>query len=200
MAVASVTYTFTALTKALPAQVNQNFANLTAFLNTDVVHVDGSKAMTGALTLPNSSPTNDSHAARKKYVDDSVGLGGWTSFTSVWTQSATITKTTLYSKYVQIGKTVIWTFEYQASSAGTANNPIQLTLPVTAAASTSVHGTWRFLDSLVGYYAGHARGHSTTTVRFWRDQNGGASFGADVGNPTIANNDVISGLIVYEAA
>lgn len=28
--------------------------------------------MTGALTLPNSSPSNDNHAARKKYVDDQL--------------------------------------------------------------------------------------------------------------------------------
>lgn len=70
MATASVTYTFTALTKAQAAQVNQNFSDATGFLNNQVVHVDGSKSMTGALTLPNSSPTVDNHAARKKYVDD----------------------------------------------------------------------------------------------------------------------------------
>lgn len=200
MATASVTYTFTALTKAQASQVNQNFTNLTTFLNDDVVHVDGSKSMTGALTLPASDPTNDSHAARKKYVDDSVGLGGWTSFTSVWTQSATITKSTQYSKYIQIGKTVLWTFEYSALTAGTANNAIQLTLPVTAADAESVQGGFRFLDSLNNYFVGHIRGHSTTAVRFWRDTGGANAYGANAGDPTVANNDVISGFVIYEAA
>lgn len=73
MATASVTYTFTALTKAQAAQVNQNFTNLTTFLNADVVHVDGSKSMTGALTLPASDPTNANHATRKSYVDTVAG-------------------------------------------------------------------------------------------------------------------------------
>lgn len=75
MATASVTYTFTALTKAQAAQVNQNFTNLTTFLNSDVVHADGSVSMTGALTLPNSDPTNANHAARKSYVDAQLPSG-----------------------------------------------------------------------------------------------------------------------------
>jgi hypothetical protein len=200
VATSSVTYTFTALTKAQAAQVNQNFTNLVTFLNTDVVHVDGSKSMTGALTLPNSDPTNANHAARKSYVDAAVASTGWTSYTPTWTQGATISKTVSYSKYVQIGKTVIWTFELNASSAGTAGQPQNLTLPVTAASQTSVQGTFRFLDSLVGYYVGHARGASLTTVQFWRDQ-GGLAFGDDSSlDPTVANNDVLSGFVTYEAA
>jgi hypothetical protein len=69
VATASVTYTFTALTKAQAAQVNTNFQNLVTFLNGSTVHADGAVSMTGALTLPNSDPTNANHATRKSYVD-----------------------------------------------------------------------------------------------------------------------------------
>lgn len=75
MATLSITNTFTALTKAQAAQVNTNFGDVATFVNTNVVHVDGSQAMTGALTLPNSDPTNANHAARKSYVDAQLPSG-----------------------------------------------------------------------------------------------------------------------------
>lgn len=51
MATASVTNTFVDATIAEASEVNTNFSDLVTFLNGSVVHVDGSKAMTGALTL-----------------------------------------------------------------------------------------------------------------------------------------------------
>lgn len=72
MASASVTNTFVASTTANPSAVNQNFTDLLAFLNNSVVHVDGSKAMTAALTLNTESSSN--HATRKTYVDAAVLL------------------------------------------------------------------------------------------------------------------------------
>jgi hypothetical protein len=41
------------------------------YADTRFVNVTGD-TMSGALTLPNADPTNDDHAARKKYVDDEV--------------------------------------------------------------------------------------------------------------------------------
>jgi len=43
---------------------------------TDYINKDGSVAMTAALSLDGVTPTDDAHAASKKYVDDSVGGGG----------------------------------------------------------------------------------------------------------------------------
>ena len=51
MATASVTNTFVNATTADAGEVNTNFTDLVTFLNASVVHVDGSKAMTGALAM-----------------------------------------------------------------------------------------------------------------------------------------------------
>jgi len=72
MATASVTYpTFTANTDAKASEVQQNFTDLVNFLNNEAIQKDGSKAMTGQLSLV-GNPTLDAHAARKKYVDDYI--------------------------------------------------------------------------------------------------------------------------------
>jgi hypothetical protein len=68
MATAAVTYSFTDATPAEAAEVNTNFNDLVNFVNSDVVHADGTVAMTGALTLP-GAPTLGTHATTKTYVD-----------------------------------------------------------------------------------------------------------------------------------
>lgn len=68
MATAAVTYSFTAGTPAVASQVNTDFSDLTTFLNTNVVHKDGSVTMTGGLTLPDAEPGSDNQATRRKYV------------------------------------------------------------------------------------------------------------------------------------
>jgi hypothetical protein len=78
MATASVTNTFVALTTAEAAKVNTNFTDLVSFLNTNVVHKDGSVTMTGQLTLPGSDPSTSNQAARKAYVD-TLGYVGYDS-------------------------------------------------------------------------------------------------------------------------
>lgn len=67
----SVPYTFTNNTPADATEVNANFDAVGAAFD-DYVARDGSVSMTGALVLPNASPTLDNHAARKKYVDDEI--------------------------------------------------------------------------------------------------------------------------------
>lgn len=75
MATASVSNEFTASTTILSAAVNTNFSDLVSFLNNSVVHVDGSKAMTGdwsmgANRITNvTDPTSAQDAATKAYVD-----------------------------------------------------------------------------------------------------------------------------------
>lgn len=64
--------TFNAGEQAIAADVNANFTNLTDFVQDEVVHLDGSRQMTGQLLLENASPTQNNHAARKKYVDDQI--------------------------------------------------------------------------------------------------------------------------------
>ena len=54
MATATVTYDFVNDTIIESGEVDQNFTDILTFLNASVVHVDGSKAMTGLLTLHTS--------------------------------------------------------------------------------------------------------------------------------------------------
>lgn len=69
MATASVPYPdFVNGTTADADQVDANFTSLVTFLNGSVVHLDGSKTMTGALTL-SGDPSASLHAAPKQYVD-----------------------------------------------------------------------------------------------------------------------------------
>lgn len=69
MATSTVTYIFTNGTTADASEVDQNFTDLTNFLNTQVVHADGSVAMSGNLVLP-GVPSSANHAASKQYVDN----------------------------------------------------------------------------------------------------------------------------------
>jgi hypothetical protein len=69
MATASVTYALTNGTTADASQVDTNFDDLVGFLNSSVVHTDGSKSLTGLLTLHAADPSSSNHATRKSYVD-----------------------------------------------------------------------------------------------------------------------------------
>jgi hypothetical protein len=69
MATPAVTNTLANGTTVDADDLNENFADLVDFLDDDVVHVDGSKAMTGILTLPASDPSTANQATRKSYVD-----------------------------------------------------------------------------------------------------------------------------------
>ncbi len=66
MATAAVTYTFTSGTTIVSNEVDQNNADLVTFLNDQTVHKDGSKVMTGALTLPTAEPSGSDVAVRRK--------------------------------------------------------------------------------------------------------------------------------------
>lgn len=57
MATASVTNTFVNGQTADATEVNTNFTNLLTFLNASVVHVDGSKTMSGALAMGSNKIT-----------------------------------------------------------------------------------------------------------------------------------------------
>lgn len=70
MATASVPYSFVPLEDILSSEANANFAALVAFLNTQVIHKDGTVASTGTLSGPAADPVSDNQYARKAYVDN----------------------------------------------------------------------------------------------------------------------------------
>jgi hypothetical protein len=94
MSTPSVTNTFVNGTTADANQVNTNFSEVVSFLDDNVVHLDGSRAMTGALVL-GADGTASTHAVTKSQLDagpDSLQAGGWNSATNV-------TTTTSYQQY-----------------------------------------------------------------------------------------------------
>lgn len=78
MATASITYTFSDGATIEASQHNTNFGDLVNFLNGSVVHLDGSKTMTGALAMGSNkitglaAPTADTDAATREFADTGV--------------------------------------------------------------------------------------------------------------------------------
>lgn len=97
-----------------------------------------------------------------------LGTGAWTNYTPVWTQGATtITKTIGRAAYYKVGRLVVVSVDLSATGAGTANNALAVTLPVTAAAGGALGPGW-FSDSGVGYYSGVAILGSTTVTNIYQ--------------------------------
>lgn len=128
---------------------------------------------------------------------DALALGPWTSYTPTLTQGVSVSLSANTSTYVQIGKIVVAFINITASSAGTASNEIQVSLPVTAANSTGSIGSFRYFDAGTAHYVGTCELVSTSVVAMYRD-NSSSTLGS--GGPTVASTDFIHMTIVYMAA
>ena len=75
----TVTNNFTAGTPAVADAVDQNFTDVTTWINANAVHLDGSKAFTGIPSGPATDPTTANQFTRKSYVDagDARHGGAW---------------------------------------------------------------------------------------------------------------------------
>lgn len=91
---AAVTNNFTAGTPAVADDVDTNFADLVTWLNTNAVHLDGSKAFTGIPSGPASDPTTANQLTRKAYVDSVVGGRGVVATATKTSQQGSITSVT----------------------------------------------------------------------------------------------------------
>lgn len=74
MATLAVTHTFVDATAAEAAEVNQNFDDVTDFVNTEVIHRDASIAFTSVPSGPASDPSTANQLVRKSYVDDQIDV------------------------------------------------------------------------------------------------------------------------------
>lgn len=128
MASAAVTYSFTAGATAVAAQVNQDFTDLVTFLNASVVHVDGSKTMTGALTLAASDPASANQAARKSYVDQNARYKGGNASGGGIAAQALVGSLPLTDTQLKIQSGVVL-------ATTDANGEVAVTLPVAFASS-----------------------------------------------------------------
>lgn len=126
--------------------------------------------------------------------------GAWTSYTTTWTQGATITHTTNYSKYARAGRMITWVFNLSATSAGTGGAGVALTPPVAATSASAVHGHARYYDDSTSTpYLLDITGSTASLFVFYGDASTASSFG---GAPavTVASSDNLKGCVIYEAA
>jgi hypothetical protein len=160
-------------------------------------------AKDGAATLSRATVAGDTDLTlvTKGYVDDVAddvaALGTWQAFTPTLTQGVTVTYTGT-CKYARIGGTVFASYEMDATSTGTANVAIQVTLPVSGVANVG-GGSFRGLVGL-NPFAGYV-GLSSSQAFF---RIGRSSFSPELGTNGVSDQ-LISGnrlvaTITYEAA
>ena len=143
-----------------------------------------------------------------RYNSDVVGNwnlfgGAWTDYTPTLSQGASsnIAKTLGYSKFLKIGRFVIYAAHMTATASGSAGSNVTLTLPATAATSVAVAiGIGYYDDSGTAAYGIVPTLASTTTIQFpITDGTGGGRIGTSP-NIAVANNDILRLTIAYEAA
>jgi hypothetical protein len=129
--------------------------------------------------------------------------GQWTVHTPTITQSVAVSNTVTYSRWMRIGRLVIWSCAVAITSAGTGNNIITFTLPVTAAHAPGallVVGSGHINDASVAQYNVNAALNSSTLLGFLRSDNTYSNwFGIDP-NMALASGDVMDFTVMYEAA
>lgn len=136
-----------------------------------------------------------------------LGISTYTAYVPTITQSATITTSSMEARYHQTGKHVHAWGRATASSAGTANNPIVVALPVTASSSYNFAAA---IDNTVGtgivadvgtiWMPAVACLVSTSAISFTKTNGDAESRIGNTPNFAIASGDRISWNITYEAA
>jgi hypothetical protein len=130
---------------------------------------------------------------------------GWTSYTPQVDQGAStnIAKTVEYSKYVRIGRTIIWNFRLTMTAGGTGGNGLRVSLPVTSAVGGSyapLIGDGHIYDSDTNTpYSCELLLTSSTAVGFIGDSTSTSSWGS-APSLAIASGDTVYGCAMYEAA
>jgi hypothetical protein len=131
--------------------------------------------------------------------------GTWQDYTPTWTQSATITKTVDWARYMQLNDLVIGSVKMTASSAGTADNKILIGLPVTASSNNGIMGHAQLFlspDNLGFRFAVFDSGTALkffTTTQSDNDLVWGKTGGGALGE-TISSGVTIFLQFMYEAA
>lgn len=138
-----------------------------------------------------------------RYVYDGTdwepsGLGAWTAYTPTLTQAAPLTKTVLYAKFKQCGKTIKGQVALAITSAGTPASAIEVGLPVAAAfVGPLVIGSAQYTDaSPAQAYIGAASLFTTTTLVIVTNL-GTSALGV---NPAVtsASGDAVYATFTYE--
>jgi hypothetical protein len=127
----------------------------------------------------------------------------WTSYTPTLTQSATVTKTMTYAKYVKVGRMVTVQGVLAVTGTGTASQPIIIGLPVTSASSLTSQtiGTGYVLDVSAGaQYLAHAIFATATSIYLLPSTGtAGSALGSSVMTAALASGDTVAINVTYES-
>lgn len=125
----------------------------------------------------------------------------WETWTPAVTQSGAVTATTTLARYMRIQKLVIAVAKMTITGTGTANNAVTLSLPITANNTAQMIGSGFIYDASANLLdLVICEGATTTTTKFYRDGVGANAFWGIDRNIALANGDVISVTLMYEAA
>lgn len=131
--------------------------------------------------------------------------GAWVSWTPVVTQGgSTPTISNTRSRRWRAGRLIVVEFNLAITSAGSAGNEVEMTIPITAASSTFAVGIGEFYDlSGTAKYPVQIYLADTTHVDF-RLMTAGAAADNRLGKLTytgaLANGDLLGGTFMYESA
>lgn len=133
------------------------------------------------------------------------GPDAWTSFTPTLVQSAAVTKTVTYARYMKVGRLVTAVMKLDVTGAGVAANRIDIGLPVTAASSGNIAaGSGAIWDASAAiWYAGVPILVTTSAVAILLGSGAvSGPMGATGGGMTaaLAAGDIATVSLVYESA
>lgn len=129
-------------------------------------------------------------------------MSTWASWAITVTQSGAVTHTDTIANYIRLADLVIAQFYVDMTGAGTGNNPITLSLPVTASAAGFLGGAATVTDATgPTVYPAIVEVGSTTTMQFVKAHEGssGLKIGQDP-NFALASGDIVRGFVIYRAA
>lgn len=124
----------------------------------------------------------------------------WTPYTPTFSQTATITKTVTFARYIQIGKMVTFQVALAATSAGTAGAFVRVGLPVAPLNDNqTVFAAFSDASPAAAYVMLGFTKTGTNDMIFLNDASGTSAFG-NAPAVTVASGDSIFCGGTYEAA
>lgn len=135
------------------------------------------------------------------YSDVLAKLGAWTAWTPSLVQAGSVSKTVNYADYFKLGRFVVAQCSLAVTGSGSSATAVTVSLPVTAATSNIIVGTFYLVDATgPTVYIGAAALASTGTVAGVANGTNGNALGAAGFTAALASGDAVFMSIAYEAA
>ena len=137
------------------------------------------------------------------YIYDEVlaKLGAWTSYTPSLQQGGNVSKTVTYARYFKLGRFVTAEVSLAVTGSGTSSTAVEVGLPVTAATSNIIVGTFYLSDvSTSTVHLGAAVLANTGEVAGIGTGTNGNPFGVATFTAALASGDAVFMAVTYEAA